>query len=54
MANPNIVNVTTILGGNLGWNLSASATDKLYFTYANGYTAPANNNNTDMNIFKVA
>ena len=29
MANPNIVNVTTILGGNLGWNLSASATDTL-------------------------
>ena len=34
--------------------VSASANDKLYFTYANGYTAPANNNNTDMNIFKVA
>jgi hypothetical protein len=29
MANPNIVNVTTILGGNLGWNLSATATDTL-------------------------
>tara|TARA_R110001632_G_scaffold78303_2_gene175699 strand:- start:2779 stop:3171 length:393 start_codon:yes stop_codon:yes gene_type:complete len=24
MANPNIVNVTTILGGNAGWNLSAT------------------------------
>ena len=29
MANPNIVSVTTILGGNAGWNLSASATDTL-------------------------
>ena len=29
MANPNIVNVTSILGGNAGWNLSASATDTL-------------------------
>ena len=29
MANPNIVAVTTILGGNAGWNLSASATDTL-------------------------
>ena len=29
MANPNIVNVTTIKGGNFGWNLSATATDVL-------------------------
>jgi hypothetical protein len=29
MANPNIVNVTSILGGNAGWNLSATATDTL-------------------------
>ena len=29
MANPNIVNVTAIVGGNLGWNLSATATDTL-------------------------
>ena len=29
MANPNIVNVTTIKGGNFGWNLSATATDTL-------------------------
>ena len=29
MANPNIVAVTTILGGNAGWNLSATATDTL-------------------------
>ena len=29
MANPNIVAVTSILGGNAGWNLSASATDTL-------------------------
>jgi hypothetical protein len=29
MANPNIVNVTSILGGNAGWNLSSSATDTL-------------------------
>jgi len=29
MANPNIVAVTNILGGNLGWNLSASATTTL-------------------------
>ncbi len=27
MANPNIVAVTNILGGNLGWNLSATATN---------------------------
>ena len=29
MANVNIVNVTSILGGNLGWNLSATATTTL-------------------------
>ena len=29
MANPNIVSVATILGGNAGWNLSATATDTL-------------------------
>ena len=29
MANPNIVNVTSILGGNLGFNLSATATATL-------------------------
>ncbi len=29
MANPNIVSVTSILGGNAGWNLSATATDTL-------------------------
>jgi hypothetical protein len=29
MANPNIVSVTSILGGNLGFNLSATATDTL-------------------------
>ena len=29
MANPNIVAVTSILGGNAGWNLSSSATDTL-------------------------
>ena len=29
MANPNIVNVATIKGGNFGWNLSATATDTL-------------------------
>ena len=29
MANPNIVAVTSILGGNAGWYLSHSATDKL-------------------------
>ena len=29
MANPNIVVVTTILGGNAGWNLTATATDTL-------------------------
>ncbi len=29
MANPNIVAVTSILGGNAGWNLSATATDTL-------------------------
>ena len=29
MANPNIVNVTSILGGNAGWNLSATTTSVL-------------------------
>jgi hypothetical protein len=29
MANPNIVNITSILGGNAGWNLSATPTDTL-------------------------
>lgn len=29
MANPNIVSVTSILGGNAGYNLSATATDTL-------------------------
>ena len=29
MANPNIVAVTNIVGGNLGFNLSATATDTL-------------------------
>jgi len=29
MANPNIVNVTSILGGNAGWNLTATPTDTL-------------------------
>ena len=29
MANPNIVNVTSILGGNAGWNLSATPTTDL-------------------------
>ena len=29
MANPNIVAVTNILGGNLGWNLTATATTTL-------------------------
>ena len=29
MANPNIVSVTTILGANAGWNLSATATTTL-------------------------
>ena len=29
MANPNIVNVTSILGGNAGWNLSATPTTTL-------------------------
>jgi len=29
MANPNIVNVATIKGGNFGWNLTAGLTDTL-------------------------
>ena len=29
MANPNIVNVTSIYGGNAGWNLSATTTTTL-------------------------
>ena len=35
MANVNIVNVTSILGGNLGWNLSATATTTLMTVDAN-------------------
>ncbi len=35
--------------------INASANDKIYFTYANAYTAPSNSgNNTDMNIWKVS
>ena len=34
--------------------VEAAANDKLYFTYANGYTAPGNNNETMMTIFKIA
>ena len=35
MANPNIVAVTNILGGNLGFNLTATATDTLMTVDAN-------------------
>ena len=35
MANPNIVAVTNILGGNLGFNLKATATDTLMTVDAN-------------------
>ena len=35
MANPNIVSVATILGGNLGWNLSATLTSTLMTVDAN-------------------
>jgi hypothetical protein len=35
MANPNIVAVTNILGGNLGFNLTATATDTLLTVDAN-------------------
>ena len=35
MANPNIVSVATILGGNLGWNLSATLTSTLMEVAAN-------------------
>ncbi len=35
MANPNIVSVATIEGGNLGWNLTAGLTDTLLTVDAN-------------------
>ena len=42
MANPNIVNVTTINGGNAGWNLSATATDTLMTVSGSGVIVKVN------------
>ena len=42
MANPNIVAVTTINGGNAGWNLSASATDTLMTVSGSGVIVKVN------------
>jgi hypothetical protein len=41
MANPNIVNVTTITGANAGWNLSGTLTASL-LTVATGYVVKIN------------
>jgi len=42
MANPNIVNVTDIKGGNFGWNLSATATDTLMTVSGSGVIVKLN------------
>ena len=42
MANPNIVNVTDIKGGNFGWNLSATATDTLMTVSGSGVIVKIN------------
>ena len=42
MANPNIVNVATINGGNAGWNLSATATDTLMTVSGSGVIVKVN------------
>ena len=42
MANPNIVNVTTINGGNAGWNLSATLTDTLMTVSGSGVIVKVN------------
>jgi len=42
MANPNIVNVTTINGGNAGFNLSATATDTLMTVSGSGVIVKIN------------
>ena len=42
MANPNIVNVATINGGNAGWNLSATATDTLMTVSGSGVIVKLN------------
>ena len=41
MANPNIVNVTTITGANAGWNLSGTLTASL-LTVSTGYVVKIN------------
>jgi hypothetical protein len=41
MANPNIVNVTTITGANAGWNLSSTLTSSL-LTVSTGYVIKIN------------
>ena len=42
MANPNIVNVTTINGGNAGFNLTATATDTLMTVSGSGVIVKIN------------
>jgi len=42
MANPNIVNVATINGGNAGFNLSATATDTLLTVSGSGVIVKVN------------
>ena len=42
MANPNIVNVTTINGGNAGFNLSATTTDTLMTVSGSGVIVKIN------------
>ena len=42
MANPNIVNVTTINGGNAGFNLSATTTDTLMTVSGSGVIVKVN------------
>ena len=42
MANPNIVNVTTINGGNAGFNLTATATDTLMTVSGSGVIVKVN------------
>ena len=42
MANPNIVNVTTIKGGNAGFNLTATATDTLMTVSGSGVIVKVN------------
>ena len=51
MANPNIVAVTSILGGNAGWNLSATATDTLMTVGADVIVNPQYVRTNTSNLF---